>query len=136
MRTSDVKTLIDFIGRTSVRTTDDSKRTEAPLLDAGAPRFMDLYRANIRRRRLSKYRDLRFTLVEANIQPPYDVYWKVRNLGAEAARKGALRGEIKKDDGTGVLMEATRYTGEHYVGCYIVKDGYCVASRRTWVPIA
>ena len=39
------------------------------------------------------------------------------------------------DNGRRELYEHTKYLGEHYVDCYIVKNDVCVASKRTWVPI-
>ena len=41
--------------------------------------------------------------------------------------KGQLRGEITKDEGQQAKRESTKFTGDHYVECYIVKDGICVA---------
>lgn len=93
-----------------------------------------------RRRRLGKEESLRFTLVSTSVKGGFDVYWKVRNFGREALLAGpgggALRGEIVRDGGKHEKVENTRYRGEHYVECYIVKDGCCVAKAREWVPIA
>jgi hypothetical protein len=80
--------------------------------------------------RVMKGRSLVFNVVACTVPKPYDVYWKVRNTGAEAARLEALRGEIGRDTGTGEKTETTAYRGSHYVECYIVKDGKCVASDR------
>ncbi|WP_370326142.1 cyclic GMP-AMP synthase DncV-like nucleotidyltransferase [Euzebya sp.] len=44
--------------------------------------------------RVAKQRKLVFTLVGTDTPAPYDVYWKVRNQGGEAAAKGQLRGDL------------------------------------------
>jgi hypothetical protein len=50
---------------------------------------------------------------------------EVRNRGSEAAERHALRGEITHGGVTKV--EPTAYRGSHWVECYIVKNGVCVA---------
>ena len=103
------------------------------------PSDMNRYtrRAMLHQRRLGKQRHLRFKLVSTSVPAPYAVYWKVRNFGRQAASaQNGLRGQIRPDKGSHELLEATLYTGEHYAECYIVKDGYCVATTRIWVPIA
>jgi hypothetical protein len=57
----------------------------------------------------------------------------VRNHGNEARKRGQLRGEIVP--GGHVHHESTLYRGDHYIDCYIVKNGRCVAKTRQWVPI-
>lgn len=89
-----------------------------------------------RRRRLGKEESLRFTMVSTSVEGDFDVYWKVRNFGRDALLSSALRGEIVRDEGNHEKIENTRYRGEHYVECYIVKGGCCVAKAREWVPIA
>lgn len=86
-----------------------------------------------RRRRLEKGRSLKFAITSTNVPAPYDVYWKVRNFGREAQLRNDLRGEIHQ--GSTEHLEATRYNGDHYIECYLVKDGRCVARTREWVPI-
>jgi hypothetical protein len=87
---------------------------------------------------LQKRRDLDFRIVYTNVQEPFDVYWKVKNRGQEAADRNALRGEIRRDDRApnAHRHESTLYTGTHYIEVYIVKDGICVAKDRLDVPIA
>ncbi len=64
-----------------------------------------------------------------NASKPFDVYWQVVNTGEEA--RGDLRGGIlpAKNFGVGGLIqkETTRYKGTHWIECFIVKDGICVA---------
>jgi hypothetical protein len=57
------------------------------------------------------------------------VRWKVKNTGAEATRKAALRGQIYVDTGRLRRRESTLYN--HYVECYVRKDGICVAADHT-----
>jgi hypothetical protein len=85
--------------------------------------------------RVPKNRSIRFT-ASTNVPAPYEMYWKVRNGGQEAAAAGQLRGEIRKDEGQGVRVESTSYAGYHYVEVYVVKDGRVVATDRQGVIVA
>ena len=85
--------------------------------------------------RIQTSASLLFRIASNNVPKPYRVKWKVRNFGEEAKRKGALRGEISDDDGSETKKESTLYHGEHYVECYIIKDGQCIANGRVFVPI-
>ena len=84
--------------------------------------------------RIQKNAKLKFSL-NHNVPYPYEIKWKVRNFGDEAQKIGKLRGEISSDDGSEIKKESTLYYGEHYVECYIIKDGSCVARDRVFVPI-
>ncbi|CAH2464926.1 MULTISPECIES: SMODS domain-containing nucleotidyltransferase [Bacillus cereus group] len=66
----------------------------------------------------------------------YTVYWKVRNVGIEAVRRNMIRGEISQDTGNEQITETTDFRGSHYVECYIIHNGVCVAKDRIKVPIA
>ena len=79
------------------------------------------------RGKVAKQRALLFRLVGTDVPEPFQVFWKVRNHGEEAAGLGALRGELMADDGTRQQKESSLYVGHHYMECYIVKDGVCVA---------
>jgi hypothetical protein len=83
--------------------------------------------------RVIKGRTLTFRIAQCDVQRPFQVYWKVRNRGGEAARVDALRGEITPGGETKV--ESTLYRGSHWVECYIVKNGVCVARDRQPVII-
>jgi hypothetical protein len=83
--------------------------------------------------RVPKGQKILFKVDRCDVPKPYDVYWKVRNTGAEAAKVGQLRGEIRKDAGSLTHEESTRYRGSHWVECYVVKDSYCVASKKQLV---
>jgi hypothetical protein len=80
--------------------------------------------------RVRKNQKLVFEIKSCDVPRPYDVYWKVRNTGEEAATVGQLRGEITRDSGYGRREESTSYRGSHYVEVYIVKDSACVARDR------
>lgn len=86
-----------------------------------------------RLRRLSKIfpwvpvgRSLDFFVESCDVPKPYDLYWKVRNVGPEAERRG-IRGEIYPDGGLERKRETTSFHGDHYVEAYVVKDDVCVA---------
>ena len=82
---------------------------------------------------IKQNRKLKFMIVENDIPKPYEIYWKVRNVGYEAIRRNCIRGQIKK--GVEYLSESTNFYGPHYVECYIIKDGICVARDKISVSI-
>ncbi len=66
--------------------------------------------------------------------PSYDkVLWKVRNVGEEAERRNLIRGEIQ--DRGNSISEPTSFYGYHYIECYLIKDGVCIAIGHVDVPI-
>jgi hypothetical protein len=66
---------------------------------------------------------------------PYDIYWKVKNQGEVAKQRDMIRGQIKRTNSSH-QKESTNFKGPHYVECYIVKNGVCVAKGRIDVPIS
>lgn len=83
--------------------------------------------------RVPKGQSILFKIDKCDVPEPYDVFWKVKNTGPEADQAGQLRGEIRPDNGSRSKVESTKFRGSHWVECYIVKDGYCVASKRLLV---
>lgn len=87
---------------------------------------------------LSKHCDLLF-YAKTDVPGDFSVFWQVVNTGEEAASHGArgLRGRIfpSKTAGLGGLTqkEATLYTGMHWIECFIVKSGICVARSGEFV---
>lgn len=73
--------------------------------------------------------------IDEKIIGKYDIYWKVKNEGQVAKDRNCIRGQVKKYNKM-KLHEATDFKGEHYVECYIVQDGICVAMDRIDVPIS
>lgn len=80
-------------------------------------------------------RKLRLFVAACDVPKPYELYWKVRNVGPAAERRKQLRGEIVRDGGHQSKDETTSFSGEHYVEAYVVKEGACVAKDRIQVPI-
>jgi hypothetical protein len=76
---------------------------------------------------LPQGRSLRFHIEQCDVPEPFDVMWKVRNVGAEAERRKMIRGQILADEGKHERTERTSFHGERYVEAYIIKDGVCVA---------
>lgn len=76
---------------------------------------------------------LKFIIDKINVLPPYDIYWKVRNVGPEAVRRKQIRGEIRK--GEKEHDENSLFYGPHYVECFIIKNKICVARDRILVNI-
>ncbi|MCT3440156.1 nucleotidyltransferase [Limosilactobacillus fermentum] len=78
-------------------------------------------------------KELKFSVTSTDCQD-YDVFWKVRNVGNEAIRRNCIRGQIVK--GNNQKIEHSQFNGNHYVECYLVKNGVCVARDRIDVPIS
>lgn len=93
---------------------------------------------------LKKHLYLRFHGV-TNTPKPYRVFWQVVNTGSDAINAGSLRGEIIESGSVGagglhsttapgpLRREQTLYTGMHWVECFIVKNGVCVARSRPFI---
>jgi hypothetical protein len=82
---------------------------------------------------LPKHVDLLFEAM-TNVPKPYKVYWQVVNTGMEALRAGQLRGDFYDSNKSGRQRnESTKYTGMHWVECFVVKDGVCVARSGEFV---
>ena len=77
--------------------------------------------------------EIRCELVLTNCPPPYSIYWKVKNVGPEAERLNEIRGQILEKGAS--IVEHSAFFGNHYIECYIIKDGVCVARERIEVPI-
>jgi hypothetical protein len=79
---------------------------------------------------VDKNRQLAFH-VTTDTPKPFDIYWKVRNTGAEAQRANDLRGEIVTGNSATLSHEErTKYSGPHFIECYIVKNRQVVAIGR------
>lgn len=85
---------------------------------------------------LPKHRSIRFS-GHTDVKKPFNVYWQVVNTGQEAAMRSGLRGNIfpAKTAGKGGLQhnESTLYEGTHWIECFIVKDGKCVARSKEFI---
>jgi len=78
---------------------------------------------------------LDFYIESTDALEPYDIYWKVRNVGAVAIQKDCIRGQIKKTNQSH-KKESSDFRGKHYVECYLVQNGICIARARIEVPIS
>jgi hypothetical protein len=85
---------------------------------------------------VGKHRTIRFKVEDCTVPRPFDLYWKIKNRGLAAANADSLRGEIVADAGRLQRDEPTLYAGSHYVECYVVRGGVCVAMDRQPVVIA
>ena len=92
---------------------------------------------------LAKGLSLRFS-ASTNSPSPYDVYWQVVNTGKEATLANQLRGDFHKATsfGAGGLKsttvkamrdEHTQYKGTHWVECFIIKNGTCIARSSPFI---
>ena len=85
-------------------------------------------------RAIPKCYSLRFE-ANTNAPRPFDVHWQVVNTGDEARRENGLRGGFYPGEGKDGLVrkESTRYTGKHWIECFIVKDSQCIARSGEFV---
>lgn len=82
---------------------------------------------------VERSRKLIFKIVECDVPKPYEIYWKIRNVGKEAISRNNVRGNIFRGEKT--REENSQFHGPHYTECFIVKDGKCVAKDKLEVPI-
>lgn len=79
---------------------------------------------------------LRFYIQNTDVLHPYEVKWKIKNEGQVAKDRNMLRGQIIDDLGNETRFEDTNFEGAHFVECYVIKNGICVARDRIDVPIS
>lgn len=85
------------------------------------------------RRYLPHNFEIRCMMEYTDCPPPYNILWKVKNVGPEAERRDQLRGQIIEKGK--FIVENSRFFGNHYIECFIIKDGICVAKARIDIPI-
>ena len=90
------------------------------------------YQLSHRGNRVDPNRTIKFSVAKCNVPGEYEVKWKIKNRGVAAREAQCLRGEIVSGE---THVEPTKYRGRHYVECYIIKDGVCVARDRQTVII-
>lgn len=84
-----------------------------------------------------RVRHLEFYIEFTNVPKPYEVKWKVLNIGAEAERRNCVRGQIiSSNREQEKRVENSDFWGVHYVECYIIKDELVVARNRISVLIS
>lgn len=83
---------------------------------------------------LRRKKQLDFQIISTSCPKPYDIYWKIRNVGEIAKIKNMIRGEIRCTNNLH-QKEHTDFYGPHYVECFLVKNNVCVARARIDVPI-
>ena len=71
---------------------------------------------------------------ETDVPEPFDVYWKVRNVGDVAKKRNCLRGKLEKTNSLR-KQEYTNFYGPHFVEVYFVKNNIVVARDKIDVPI-
>lgn len=77
---------------------------------------------------------LEFFIKTSDCPEPYKIYWKVRNVGVEAEKRNCIRGQILPTNSP-TQREHTDFPGKHYVECFLVKHGVCVAKAHIDVPV-
>lgn len=83
---------------------------------------------------IPKAHSLKF-FAKTNVPRPFEVSWQVVNTGDEAKRADQLRGDFYPGEGDDGLerKESTKYKGMHWIECFIIKDGKCVARSGEFV---
>lgn len=76
--------------------------------------------------------------MKTNVQGRYDVKWQVVNTGDEARESNGLRGDFGGgengcDNRGPYRKERTAYAGTHYIVCYVLQNGECVAKSAEFV---
>ncbi|MDH3324602.1 MAG: hypothetical protein OEL89_03115, partial [Candidatus Peregrinibacteria bacterium] len=102
------------------------------------PGFLRGYLSDFLKRgllKLEREKEIKFEIKTNTVPLPYIIKWKVRNFGDQARKTSQLRGKILDDGGEEIRTEITRYTGTHYVECFVIKDNICVAKSIIFVPI-
>ena len=83
-------------------------------------------------------------IASTNASGPYQIKWQVVNTGPHAAREKDLRGNFFDAKLTNrslssdkhINWEHAKYTGKHWIECFVVKNDICVArSGRFYVNI-
>jgi hypothetical protein len=84
-------------------------------------------------RPLAKGMWLKFSIDATSITPPYDIQWKVKNHGKEAAAHDDI---AERDRGTQpTQFETTAYRGSHLMICELSKQGVVVARGKHMVNV-
>jgi hypothetical protein len=81
-------------------------------------------------------KQLTFKIADTDVPAPYEVRWKVLNRGPEAERRNNIRGQIINSSRGNHRSEVTSFRGEHFVECYLLKNGVIMARDSIEVPIA
>ena len=85
---------------------------------------------------IPKQYSLLFYIENTDVTGPYEVKWKIRNIGPEAKRRNCLRGQIESSNkSNNQRKEHSNFFGRHYVECYIIKNNRVIARDRIDVPI-
>ena len=76
---------------------------------------------------------IKCSIKTTNCPPDYKILWKVRNVGNVAEERDMIRGQI--EDRGKKIKETSNFYGPHYIECYLIKNGVCVAIDRVDIPI-
>lgn len=76
-------------------------------------------------------------VAKTNASGNFQYYWQVVNTGQAAKLANDLRGNIFLDNRNNrIHWETTKYPGKHWIECFIVQDGHCIArSEKFFVNI-
>lgn len=90
---------------------------------------------DLKNEQIPKDCELLFTAT-TDVLEPFSVFWQVVNTGKEAEDARDLRGSIfnAATAGRGGLQqkEHSKYSGKHWIECFIIKDGICVSRSNEY----
>lgn len=94
----------------------------------------------IKGEKISTGEQLYFYIESTNVYGEYYVFFKVKNVGDTAEELNQIRGEIFNMKSQELIKDKYHYEeasfkGEHFVECYIRKNGVCIAKDFLRVPI-
>lgn len=109
------------------------------LVYRGGKRY-DTIKNMLRRSEKVKIGDTLYFYVDENIYGRYNIYLKVKNVGAIAEQTNSVRGEIFNIRSEELVAdkyhkEYAEFEGDHFVECYIENNGVCIATDFLKVPI-
>jgi len=83
---------------------------------------------------IAKHCSIVYTAI-CSVKPPFDVKWQIVNTGDEAIKTyNCPRGGFENSNkGRMSRSESTAYIGKHYVQCFIIKGGRCVAKSKEFI---
>ena len=80
---------------------------------------------------LPKGCEIEYRVIRSKGLSDYTVKWQITNTGEDARRHNCLRGEIESSNRPhGARYETTAYSGRHFVQCFVLRKGHCIAYSK------
>lgn len=87
---------------------------------------------------ISKGCKITYHALRSSRLPTHTMMWQIVNTGKEALQDNCPRGEIAEANlKNGSRVETTAYVGRHYVQCFAIRNGECIArSKEFFINVA